>query len=111
MPAFADRAPALESRRLKGRCTSRPRSSALSARDGGVALYLLALSAFKRRNVRSFNTPRLVAATALTLLVAAATALPALLPLALVAATTCALITYEVFRYADVRDRIRHGNG
>jgi low temperature requirement protein LtrA len=78
---------------------------------GGVALYLLALSAFKRRNVGSFNNPRLVAATALTLLVAAATALPALLSLALVAATTCALITYEVFRYAEVRDRIRHGNG
>ncbi len=28
---------------------------------GGVALYLLALSAFKRRNVGSFNNPRLVA--------------------------------------------------
>jgi low temperature requirement protein LtrA len=78
---------------------------------GGVALYLLALSAFKRRNVGSFNNPRLVAATALTLLVAAATALPALLSLALVVATTCALITYEVFRYAELRDRIRHGNG
>jgi low temperature requirement protein LtrA len=78
---------------------------------GGVALYLLALSAFKRRNVGSFNNPRLVAATALTLLGAAATALPALLSLALVAATTCALITYEVFRYAEVRERIRHGNG
>src|SRR5262249_1078597 len=75
---------------------------------GGVALYLLALSAFKRRNVGSFNNPRLVAATALTLLIPAATALPALLSLALVAAIGCALITYEVFRYAEARDRIRH---
>jgi low temperature requirement protein LtrA len=78
---------------------------------GGVALYLLALSALKRRNIGSFNNPRLVAAAVLLLLVAAATAIPALLSLALVAATTCALITYEVFRYAEARDRIRHGNG
>jgi low temperature requirement protein LtrA len=76
---------------------------------GGVALYFLALSTFKRRNVGSFNTPRLVAATALTLLIPAATALPALLSLALVAAISCALITHEVFRYAEARDRIRHG--
>jgi low temperature requirement protein LtrA len=76
---------------------------------GGVALYLLALSAFKRRNVGSFNNPRLVAAAALTALIAAATALPALLTLALVTAITSALIAYEVFRYAEARDRIRHG--
>ena len=77
---------------------------------GGVALYLLALSAFKRRNVGSYNNPSLVAATALTLLAAAAAALPALLALALVAATTCTLITYEVSRHAEVHDRIRHSN-
>jgi hypothetical protein len=71
---------------------------------------LLALDAFKRRNVRSFNNPRLVAATARTLLAAAATAPPALLSLALVA-TTCALTTYQVFRYAEVRDTIRHDKG
>jgi low temperature requirement protein LtrA len=77
---------------------------------GGVALYLLALSAFKRRNVGSFNNPRLVAATGLALLIpASATVLPGLLSLALVAGTCCALITYEVFRYAEARDRIRHG--
>ena len=77
---------------------------------GGVALYLLALSAFKRRNVGSFNNPRLVAATGLALFIPAATALPALLSLALVAATSCTLVTYEVFRYAEARERIRHGN-
>jgi len=32
---------------------------------GGVALYLLALSAFKRRNIGSFNYPRLVASAVL----------------------------------------------
>jgi low temperature requirement protein LtrA len=75
---------------------------------GGVALYLVALSAFKRRNVGSFNYPRLVASATLVALAPAATALPALLSLALVAVVACALITYEVFRYAEARERIRH---
>jgi low temperature requirement protein LtrA len=76
---------------------------------GGVALYLLALSAFKRRNIGSFNNPRLVAAAALVVLAPLATVLPALLSLALVAVVTSVLIAYEVRRYAEARDRIRHG--
>jgi low temperature requirement protein LtrA len=78
---------------------------------GGVALYLLALSAFKRRNVGSFNNPRLVAATGLIVLIAPTTRLPGLVSLALVSAISCALITYEVVRYAEARDRIRHRDG
>jgi low temperature requirement protein LtrA len=78
---------------------------------GGVALYLLALSTFKRRNVGSFNNPRLVAAAVLVASIPAATALPALLSLGLVTAVTCALIAYEVVRYAEARDRIRHRSG
>jgi low temperature requirement protein LtrA len=78
---------------------------------GGVALYLLALSTFKRRNIGSFNYPRLVAAAALAALAPAATVLPALLSLGLVSLVTCALIAYEVRRYAEARDRIRHGAG
>jgi hypothetical protein len=34
-----------------------------------------------------------------------------LLSLALVAVVACALITYEVFRYAEARERIRHTVG
>jgi low temperature requirement protein LtrA len=75
---------------------------------GGVALYFFALSAFKRRNIGSFNNPRLVAATALIVLIPLATRLPALASLALVSVIACALITFEVFRYAEARDRIRH---
>jgi low temperature requirement protein LtrA len=75
---------------------------------GGVALYLLALSAFKRRNIGSFNRPRLVAAAILVALVPVATAVPALLALALVAATACGLIAYEVLHYREARERIRH---
>lgn len=76
---------------------------------GGVALYLLALSALKRRNIGSFNNPRLVAAAALLALAPLATVAPALLSIALVAAIACALIAYEVLRYSAARDRIRHG--
>ena len=75
---------------------------------GGVALYLLALSAFKRRNVGSFNVPRLVAASLLAALAPLTISLPALLSLALVALVACVLIAFEVFHYAEARDRIRH---
>jgi low temperature requirement protein LtrA len=86
-------------------------SVAALALCGGVALYFLALSLFKRRNVGSFNNPRLVAAGVLIALAPAATSMPALLALALVCLIASALITYEVFRYAEARDRIRHGVG
>jgi low temperature requirement protein LtrA len=81
---------------------------AAAALCGGVAIYFLALSTFKRRNIGSFNYPRLVAAGALVTLAPAATRLPALLSLTLVAAVACGLIAYEVRRYAATRDRIRH---
>jgi len=74
----------------------------------GVALYLVALSAFKRRNIGSWNEPRLVAAAALVALAPVATQLPALLSLTIVALVVCALIAYEVTRYREARERIRH---
>ena len=74
----------------------------------GVALYLLALSTFKRRNIGSFNYPRLVAAAALAAFTAVAVHLPAIAALAVVAALSCGLIAYEVIHYAAARDRIRH---
>jgi low temperature requirement protein LtrA len=75
---------------------------------GGVALYLVALSAFKRRNYGSFNRPRLVAATLLIALVPIATAVPALLALGLVSAVATGLAAFEAIHYAEARDRIRH---
>jgi hypothetical protein len=42
-------------------------------------------------------------------LIEPATEVSALLSLALVAAASCGLIAYEVVRYAQARDRIRHG--
>jgi low temperature requirement protein LtrA len=75
---------------------------------GGVALYLLALSAFKRRNIGTFNRQRLAVAAALVLFIPVATAIPALAALAVVAAAACGLIAFEVTRYPDTRRRIRH---
>ena len=77
---------------------------------GGVALYLLALSGLKRRNISSWNYPRLAAAAILAALAPAATALPALAALALVAGVACGLVAYETWRYAETRERIRHGS-
>jgi low temperature requirement protein LtrA len=77
---------------------------------GGAAVYFLALSAFKRRNIGSFNYPRLVAGSALVVLAPIATAIPALLAVALVAAISVALVSYEFVAYAEARDRIRHGS-
>jgi low temperature requirement protein LtrA len=77
---------------------------------GGVALYLFTLSSFKRRNIGSFNYPRLVATAVLVALAPIATALPALLSLGLVALIGSGTIAYEVVRYAEARDRIRHAS-
>ena len=77
---------------------------------GGVALYLLALSALKRRNIGSWNYPRLVAAALLVVLTPVATQIPALLSLGLVALVSCGLVAYETWRYAEARDRIRHAS-
>ena len=81
---------------------------AAAALFGGVALYLVALSALRRRNIGGFNHQRLVAAALLVTLAPVATVLPALVSLALVAGIACGLIAYEVVRYAEARRRIRH---
>jgi len=75
---------------------------------GGVALYLLALSTLKRRNIGSWNVPRLVSAAVLAILAPVATQLPALASLGLVGAASCGLVAYETWRYAEARARIRH---
>jgi len=75
----------------------------------GAALYLVALSAFKRRNIGSWNGPRLVAAAVLVAMIPATATLPALLSLTIVALLACTLIAYEVTAYSDARARVRHG--
>jgi len=75
---------------------------------GGIALYLLSLSALKRRNIGSFNRPRIVVAAILVALIPAARAVPALVAIALVACAACGLIAFELVRYNESRARIRH---
>jgi low temperature requirement protein LtrA len=75
---------------------------------GGVAVYLLGHVAFRWRQVHSLSRQRSVAAVAALLLYPVALAVPALVTLALVLLLLCLLIGYEVTRFAEARDRVRH---
>ena len=77
---------------------------------GGAAIYLLAHVAFRLRNMHTLSTRRLVCSVALIALVPVTLALgiSSLASLGVLAAILTALILYEVLRYADVRDRVRH---
>jgi low temperature requirement protein LtrA len=75
---------------------------------GGAAIYLLAHVAFRLRNVHRLSTPRLVCAAVLVALIPAALELPSLATLAILAALLAAVIAYEVPRFAELRERLRH---
>ena len=75
---------------------------------GGTAIYLLAHVAFRLRNVHRFSWQRMLVAVVLVALVPAAVELPALATLAILSAVLIALIVYETWRFADLRDRMRH---
>jgi low temperature requirement protein LtrA len=78
---------------------------------GGLAIYLLAHVAFRYRNLHSINRQRLVLALVLLALVPVADRPDAIVTLAGVAVLMCALITYEVVRFAEGRDQVRHADG
>jgi low temperature requirement protein LtrA len=80
----------------------------LYALYGGVALYLLAHAAFKRRTMGILMPQRIIAAATLLLLMPLVTRSPALMALALVTCIVALLIRYELTRYADERERTRH---
>ncbi len=75
---------------------------------GGTALYLLGHVAFRLRNVGSVSVRRLLCALALLALLPAAEDISALALLGIMSALLVAMILYEVLRYADARQRIRH---
>ena len=81
---------------------------AATALLGGASMYLFAHVAFRLRNMHSLSVRRLVCAVLLIALIPAGATLPALATLGILAAVLAALIVYEAFRYADVRDRVRH---
>ena len=77
---------------------------------GGTAAYLLAHVAFRLRNVQSLSVRRLVCSVVLLALVPVTIVLKisSLETLAILAAVLSLLIVYEVTRYADMRERVRH---
>jgi low temperature requirement protein LtrA len=75
---------------------------------GGVAVYLLGHVAFRWRQVHTLSRQRSLAALAVLVLYPVALAVPALVTVGLVLLLLCLLIAYEVTRFADARDRVRH---
>jgi low temperature requirement protein LtrA len=77
---------------------------------GGCAMYLLAHVAFRWRNIHKLSAQRLLCALALLALLALEVQLkpPSLATLGALAALLSALVAYEVRRFAELRERLRH---
>lgn len=75
---------------------------------GGVSIYLLGLVAFRYRHIQTLNRHRLGLAIVLLFLVPVATAVPALISLAVAVVLIWAMIAYEHRGYGPGRDRLRH---
>ena len=75
---------------------------------GGLALYLLGHVGFRRRLVGSISMQRLTGAVVLLALFPLARELPAVWTLALALVVLVAVVVYEVTRFAETRERIRH---
>ena len=80
----------------------------LGAMFSGVALYLLAHVAFRYRIWRHITVARLVVAGLIVVSIPAAARLPALGALALLTALMVGLIAFEVLRFNEWRERVRH---
>ena len=75
---------------------------------GGPALYLLGHVAFRWRNVHRFSVQRLVIAVVLLALIPLTRDLAALPIVGIIVALLWLLIAYETWRFAELRDRLRH---
>jgi low temperature requirement protein LtrA len=75
----------------------------------GVALYLLGLVAFRLRHVRSINWRRLALALVIVALLPAATELPAVATVGIVATLLWILVAVETRAYGEGRSQVRHG--
>jgi low temperature requirement protein LtrA len=74
---------------------------------GGTALYLLAHTAFRWRNVHRLSLQRVVGAAVSCALIPLALEIDALISLALVVVLLAALIAYENRHFAELRERLR----
>ena len=77
---------------------------------GGVAIYLLGLVAFRYRHRHTVNRSKLTLAVVLLVLTPVATAIPALISLAIAVVLVWMLIGYEHRSYGDRRDQVRARN-
>jgi low temperature requirement protein LtrA len=75
---------------------------------GGISIYLLGLVAFRYRHVQTVNRQRLGLAIVLLILVPVATAVPALISLAVAVVLIWAMIAYEHRGYGPGREQLRH---
>jgi len=74
----------------------------------GVAVHLLGHVAFRRRNVGTWNPHRTATAVLVLLLTPVAWRLPALAALAVLSVLLAALVGYEVIRFREAREHVRH---
>jgi low temperature requirement protein LtrA len=77
----------------------------------GPAIYLAAHLAFRYRNIRTINKPRLIASILLIGVIPICLILPAIFALTLVAVMLGSLVIFEVRHYAEARYKIRHDIG
>ena len=82
---------------------------AATAMLGGLGVYLLAHVAFRWRNVHRFSTQRLVTAVILAALIPLAVEIPSMATLSIATAVMTAMIVYELWRFREFRERLRHG--
>jgi low temperature requirement protein LtrA len=75
---------------------------------GGVAIFLLALVAFRYRHIHTWNVRRIVLAVLLFALIPVATVVPATASVAGVTALAWIVIAFETRTYGDGRWRLRH---
>ncbi len=75
---------------------------------GGLALYLLAHVAFRWRNVHRFSSQRALVAALMLALIPIAIGIASIATLAIATALMVAMIAYESWRFAELRDRLRH---
>jgi low temperature requirement protein LtrA len=80
----------------------------LYALYGGVALYLLAHAAFKLRATHILSIQRLLMAVVILALIPIGAQMPALAALTVLSIAIVGLVAYEMVRFAEDRERIRH---
>jgi low temperature requirement protein LtrA len=78
------------------------------ALTGGVASFLVAHSAFRRRNIGGWNRQRLVAAAVLLIATPGLERVPAAIAVGIVAVACVLLICYERLRFGAWRHEVRH---